>query len=91
MKRTRFRVTGECIGCRACVEVSPRHFEMNSEEKAYVKVQPLSENEIKSCRSAMEACPVEAIVEEPVEAVAERPVMGHDNVKEILDKYPELK
>jgi len=91
MKRTRFRVTEECIGCRACVEVSPRHFEMNSEGKAYVKVQPLSENEIKSCRSAMEACPVEAIVEEPVDAVAERPVMGHDNVKEILDKYPELK
>ncbi len=91
MEKIKFRVTEECIGCRACVEVSPRHFEMNSEGKAFVKVQPLTEKEIESCRSALEACPVEAIVEEPVEAVLERPVMGHDNVKETLDKYPELK
>jgi NitT/TauT family transport system substrate-binding protein len=91
MKKIKFRVTEECIGCRACVEVSPRHFEMNREGKAFVKVQPVTPEEVSSCREAKEACPVEAIEEiRDVEAPV-RPVMGQDNVKEVLDRYPELK
>ncbi len=90
-KRYRFRVTEECIGCRACVEVSPRHFDMNNEGRAYVRAQPVTEEEVASCREAKGICPVGAIVEEQVEVSSVRPVMGRDNVKEVLDRHPELK
>ena len=64
---------------------------MNHEGKAFVKAQPVTVPELENCRMAKEACPVEAIVEETADVLQEQPVMGHDNVKATLDRYPELK
>lgn len=57
-----FYVDDQCIACDACVMEAPRFFEMNDEEgHAYVKLQPQTEDELKECLEALEACPVEAI------------------------------
>jgi NitT/TauT family transport system substrate-binding protein len=70
--KTKYKVTEECINCRACVEVSEKHFAMNDSDKAFVKLQPKTEAEVEECESALEVCPVGAIIhsdkEEPVKA-----------------------
>ncbi len=59
---TKYKVTDECINCRACVEVSEKHFAMNDSDKAFVKLQPKTEAEADECESALEVCPVGAII-----------------------------
>lgn len=57
-----FYVDDQCIACDACVIEAPKFFTMNDEEgHAYVSLQPSTEEEIKNCLEALEACPVEAI------------------------------
>jgi ferredoxin len=57
-----FYVDDQCIACDACVMEAPRFFTMNDVEgHAYVKLQPKSQDEIKECLEALEACPVQAI------------------------------
>lgn len=48
-----------CIGCGSCVEICPEVFELNEEEKSYVKNQEACDT--CDCEEAINTCPVEAI------------------------------
>jgi len=37
MGHLKYTVSDECIGCNACVEVAKENFEINEENKAYLK------------------------------------------------------
>jgi len=50
-----------CIGCSACESECPEVFEMNDEDKAVVKVDPVPPEHEASCQEAAELCPVDAI------------------------------
>jgi ferredoxin len=64
-KEGRFYVDDQCIACDACVMEAPSFFTMNDDDgHAYVKLQPMTAEDIAECLSAMEACPVEAIGED---------------------------
>ena len=67
---TKYTISNDCISCRACVEVSDRHFEMNDDDKAFVKLQPETEAEEQLCETALEICPVSAIMHVEREQVA---------------------
>ncbi len=86
----RYKVSDECIGCRACVGVDSNNFKMSKNVKAYVYKQPENEEEIEKAERAMSVCPVNAISSyEEKEDI--KPILATNNVKETLDKYPELK
>ncbi len=95
MKFKQFKVTDECIGCMACVGIAGSVFKMNGEGKAFVAKQPETADEEQLAEEALEACPVDAIVASEAAKTGKqadlKPVLADDNVKEILDKYPELK
>ena len=58
----RYYVDDQCIACDACVHEAPNFFAMNDDDgHAYVLKQPESEEDIKNCEDALDACPVEAI------------------------------
>ena len=64
-KPGKFYVDDQCIACDACVMEAPDFFTMNDDDgHAFVKLQPKTPKELEECRSAMEACPVEAIGED---------------------------
>jgi len=50
----------ECIGCSACVSEAPETFDMNDDNKAFVKEPP--HDALEFVMAAAEACPIEAIV-----------------------------
>ena len=50
-----------CIGCGICVEVCPEVFEMDDDDKAQVKMNPIPPEAEGSCRKAVDQCPVTAI------------------------------
>jgi NitT/TauT family transport system substrate-binding protein len=62
MNFEKYRVNEECISCRACVEIAGDNFDMDENDKAYVRRQPESSEEVAACEEALEACPVRAIV-----------------------------
>ncbi|MCD4680198.1 MAG: ferredoxin [Bacteroidales bacterium] len=86
MNHLKYTVSDECIGCNACVEVAEENFEINEKNKAYLKKQPDSSSEETNCNEALDVCPVDAI-----SIVAITPVISSSNIKETLDKYPQLK
>ena len=49
-----------CIACGLCAETCPEVFEVN-DDKVSVKVGEVPKDVIKTCREAVENCPVEAI------------------------------
>lgn len=49
----------DCIGCSACVSEAPETFDMNDDNKAFVKEPP--NDEVEFIVAAAEACPIEAI------------------------------
>ena len=58
----KIKVTDDCIGCGACVAVSPDLFELNTDTmKSVVKKQPDASEE-ESAKQAKDACPVNAIL-----------------------------
>ena len=88
----KYKVSEECIGCRACVEVAENHFDMNVEQKAFLKTQPITSQDEEKCQEALEICPVEAIyVENVVLAGEQEAIFASSNIKAVLDKHPELK
>ncbi len=94
MKLKRFKVNEECISCMACIGLAEDIFQLNDNGKAFVIKQPETEQEVALAQEAVEACPVDAIVEiEPDVEVKKNiePIKASDNVKEVLDRYPELK
>jgi ferredoxin len=50
-----------CVGCGLCAETCPEVFEMNDDNVAEVKADPVPADAEDSCREAAENCPVEAI------------------------------
>ena len=91
MKTLKYNVTEECIGCQACIDVAKDNFDMNG-NKAFLKMQPKTDDNIKSCDAALDICPVDAITkqEEKVDTTI-KPILSSANIKETLDKYPDLK
>ncbi len=53
-------INEECTACGICEEICPEVFELG-DEKAVVKVNPVSEQYQQTCREAAEECPSEAI------------------------------
>ncbi len=92
MKFKKYSVSEECISCRACVEVADKNFSMNDEGKAFVYKQPENEEEEAKCNEALEVCPVNTIFCDKEDVTSDiMPVLAKSNIKETLDKYPELK
>ena len=50
-----------CIGCGLCVDTCPEVFEMNDENSAEAKADPVPSEAETTCREAAESCPVDAI------------------------------
>ncbi|MGA2616438.1 MAG: ferredoxin [Thermoguttaceae bacterium] len=50
-----------CIGCGICPEVCPEVFEMQDDDKAHTKVDPVPPGAEAACRDAAEQCPQTAI------------------------------
>ena len=63
MKINKFKVTDECISCMACIGLAEDIFQLNDNGKAFVVKQPENERELELARQAVDACPVDAIVE----------------------------
>ena len=58
----KYYVDEQCIDCDACRTEAPDNFTRNDEHGySYVFKQPENEAEEVQCKSALEACPVEAI------------------------------
>jgi len=61
--KSKFTVDQSCIACDTCVGLAPKHFALNSNnDQADVVYQPTTDEEIKHCQEALEACPVQAIL-----------------------------
>ena len=86
-----YKVSDECIGCRACVEVAVNHFDINDKNIAFLKWQPKNEREESYCNEALEICPVDAIFVEEEKKEHIELILASSNIKATLDKYPELK
>ena len=88
----KYKVSEECIGCRACVEVAGDNFEINDNNIAYLKKQPTNAIEFMHCDESIEICPVDAIsaFESDVDDLPDA-ILAKSNIKETLDKHPELK
>lgn len=61
----KFYVDGNCIDCDACRTEAPDHFTRDEGYgHSFVNLQPRTPEEEARCRTAMGACPVEAIGED---------------------------
>ncbi len=88
----KFTVSEECIACRACVEVAESNFDINDQNKAYLKKQPENAREENLCKEAMDVCPVGAIsIVESTPIAEDAPILASSNIKVTLDTHPELK
>ena len=88
----KYKVSKECIGCRACVEVAGDNFEINDDNIAYLKKQPTNAIEFMHCDESINICPVDAISTfESDEDDLPDVILAKSNIKETLDKHPELK
>ena len=62
----RFYVNDECIACDTCSQMAPESFKLTPDyDHAYVYHQPSTDEAIKLCDEALEACPVAAIRTRP--------------------------
>lgn len=58
----KYYVDDSCIACDACCVEAPRFFAMNDDEgHAFVKLQPITAEDLQEAENALAACPVEAI------------------------------
>ncbi|MEA2104140.1 MAG: ferredoxin [Candidatus Cloacimonadota bacterium] len=88
----KYKVSEECIGCRACVEVAGDNFEINDSNRAYLKRQPKNTDEVTMCEKALNVCPVNAIsVYKGEEMNRPNVILASSNIKSTLDKHPQLK
>ncbi len=88
----KYKVSEKCIGCGACVEVAGDNFEIGVNNIAYLKKQPENNDEEIKSREALDVCPVAAIsANDKGEKGLLNAVMATSNIKETLDKHPELK
>ena len=54
----------KCIGCGACVGISPGVYDFDDEGFAFVKVDKIEEKDEASAIDGKESCPTDAIYEE---------------------------
>ncbi|MEA3443432.1 MAG: ferredoxin [Bacteroidota bacterium] len=88
----KYKVTKECIGCRACEEVAGNNFDIDDSNLAYLKKQPENNDEETKCMAALDICPVDAIeVDKSENTERADAVLAKSNIKATLDKYPQLK
>jgi len=88
----KFIVSDECIGCRACIEVASVNFAINDSKLAYVKKQPANIKEEQQSQKALNICPVNAISSSESKIRNDvKVIIATSNIKETLDKYPDLK
>ncbi|NQT76177.1 MAG: ferredoxin [Bacteroidetes bacterium] len=88
----KYKVSEECINCRACVEVARDHFEIGDNKIAYLKNQPQNSTEEELCEEALNVCPVDAIsAEESEKTNSAEAILASSNIKATLDEYPQLK
>jgi len=57
----KYYVDNSCIGCGQCVDTACDFFAQADDGMAYVKKQPLNNDDIILCEQACSNCPVEAI------------------------------
>jgi len=50
-----------CEGCSICVDVCPDVYELDDNDQAYVKVDPIPDDIEAECRDAADQCPTQAI------------------------------
>jgi ferredoxin len=50
-----------CIGCGICPDVAPKIFEMGTDDKAHVILDPIPADQEAVCRDACDQCPQAAI------------------------------
>jgi len=92
MEYKKYKVSDECIGCMACVEVASDNFDMNNNNIAYLKKQPSALSEQSLCNEALDVCPVGAISSENIQQNSSvKPILASSNIKQTLDAHPELK
>ena len=92
MEYKKYKVSDECIGCMACVEVAGDNFEMNDNNIAFLKKQPTALSELSLCNEALDVCPVGAISSEDAQVKSNvEPILASSNIKKTLDEHPELK
>ena len=91
METKKYVVSNECIGCQACIGVAPDNFEIGNDNKAFLKKQPKTEQEIEESNQAIEICPVNAISIIEKNDIDIHPIFANANIKETLDKHPGLK
>jgi len=88
----KFKISEECIGCRACVEVAGDNFEIDDNNQAYLKKQPENDKEVAQCDEALDVCPVNAISKHESETThLPDAILASSNIKATLDKHPSLK
>jgi len=88
----KYKVSEECINCRACVEVAGDHYKIGDNNIAYLKKQPQSTSEEEICEEALNVCPVNAIsAKESEKANSAEAILASSNIKATLDEYPQLK
>ncbi len=92
MDNKTYKISEECIGCEACIDVAVDNFEMGNNNKAFLKKQPKTDAEIEASNTAINICPVDAIYIETKENKEKvKPIFAKANIKETLDKHPGLK
>lgn len=67
----------KCIGCGACVAISPENFDFNEDGLSFVKSEEITEKTI----SAKEACPVYAITTEEAQGEVKDNVVSFEEHK----------
>ncbi len=50
-----------CAGCGVCAETCPEVFEMDEDDVAVVKLDPIPPEHQEACRDAADQCPSDAI------------------------------
>lgn len=50
-----------CAGCAVCTEVCPEVFELDENDIAVVKLDPVPPEHQEACRDAADQCPADAI------------------------------
>ncbi|BEP28601.1 4Fe-4S domain-containing protein [Helicovermis profundi] len=81
----KFKVNDACIGCRACLGLAPKNFEIEK-GKAIVINQPSTDEENTLSMNALNICPTSAI-----EIIKGELITADSSVRETLEKYPILK
>lgn len=67
----------KCIGCGACVSISPENFDFNEEGLSFVKNEEITEKTMK----AKEACPTYAINIEEVQGEEKENIVSFEEHK----------